>query len=488
MSNNDNRYCISEYIRERCEKWGEHPFLKVGETGEVFTYSQFDKQIQCSIRELEENNIRAGDRILLVMENSVHALSMFMACLISKIIPVIASSHSALKIESCNTLPLFNCKGITVNTLESIKHEQPESIAGINEIAYEVFTSGSTGRPKRVIISQRNMLSEIRSMSEAYGLQKNDRHLCVLPVYHASGLYRNILLSFHVGAYVVLEKKFNEKTFWRIIVDDKISFVQLVPSILRSLLMNQKYFQPGQQKGLKFIGSASAPHPVELVKEFENIFGVYVLQGYGMTEATCAITVNPLDKKDRKFGSIGKPLSVNKIEVLDDDGVVLEPGSTGRIFVSGDNIAICMEGNNEVKITGQYFENGRFDTQDIGYIDSDNYVWLVSRQEDLIKRSGYRMSATEIEADIYKLFPELEVSILGIPHPVLGQDIIAFVRSDNKDLSSKDIFQKLKKEIEPFKIPSKIIFVDLIPKVGVGKVDKQALLKHYKTHRQNTHL
>ncbi|MCK5602691.1 long-chain fatty acid--CoA ligase, partial [Candidatus Pacearchaeota archaeon] len=251
------------------------------------------------------------------------------------------------------------------------------------------------------------------------------------------------------------------------------------------LLQYPDYFELGHEKTLRCIGSASAPHPVDLIKSFEERFGVYVLQGYGLTEATCGITLNPLNRKERKLGSVGKPLSVNQVKVLSDDDEVLPPGQSGRIFVYGDNIASFDDNSRSFESEAPPPSDRALETGDIGYVDEDGFVWLQSRSSDLIKRGGYRMSTVEIEAAILEANPNAEVAVIGVPHPVLGQDVIAFVVKRETDCKARDIIRSIKSKIASYKIPSEIVFIESLPMIGVGKVDKKTLLQSFMKDTKN---
>ncbi|TRZ51530.1 MAG: long-chain fatty acid--CoA ligase [Dehalococcoidia bacterium] len=496
----DSFHSVGDYISGQCKQWGQHPFVKELKTSLLFTYSEFWREIQWARVALDNAGVKPGERIGLAMENSVAALAMFMGALVAQVAPVIVSPKNKISevkytLDNCQATAFFIPRQrqdkyndrFTIPVFPfGIGEDSPPTISPLSgrstldDTAYIVFTSGSTGTPKQVRVSHRNVLVEIQSMAEAYGFTHHDRHLCVLPIHHASGLYRNVLLPFHVGGYVALADAFQFDTFWRDIAAEQITFVQVVPSILRTLLMHEECFQEGQQKSLKFIGSASAPHPTELLQAFEERFGVYVLQGYGLTEATCGITLNPLNREEHKLGSAGRPLSVNKVTVWGDNDEVLPPGKVGNIVVSGENITTCSDAINTAKDSGEHSAEKTLDTGDIGYLDDDGFIWLEGRRSDMIKRGGYRISPNKIEDAISASFPNLEVVAMGVPHSLLGQDIIAFVSGERTaGLTSREIIRQIKGNLPSFMIPSEIFFVDHIPKFGTGKVCREKLLLHY---------
>jgi acyl-CoA synthetase (AMP-forming)/AMP-acid ligase II len=190
--------------------------------------------------------------------------------------------------------------------------------------------------------------------------------------------------------------------------------------------------------------------------------------------------------EDRRPGSVGMPISVNNVTVLDDNGRPLPAGKTGRVIVSGRNVALNVSSvsiRNRIDADDPVLETG-----DLGYVDEDGFLWLVGRETDMIKRGGHRISPVEIENEIMKCLNDVEVAVVGVPHPLLGQDIVVFI-SDSKftDLNSRKLLGKIKKTMASYKVPSRLIHVDSIPKLAVGKVDRQRLIEDYRKHYCNKH-
>ncbi len=483
---------ISNYIVSTCKKWSDYNFISDENSKQKYTYGQYFDKIESSINYMYDSGLNANDFVVIEIDNSISSLALFMGMLVSHIVPILVPPNiKAIEMEKiCENI---NPKAWFYSTKNKKDYKNTEKLVFIpiidventvnsyetkyknnfNNIAYIVYTSGTTGSPKRVEISHENMLSEIESMAEAYNMTRNDRNMCILPLYHASSLYRSILITFHTGGWVKMYKEFSYENFWSNIYKDNITFVQIVPSIMKILLANKDCFSHGYQKSLRFVGSASAFHPIDLVIDFENSFDVYLLQSYGMTEATCCITLNPLNKKNRSMGSVGKPISVNRVKILDKNNNSLPVNKIGKIVVSGRNIT-----NYDINDKKNSKE---LDTGDTGYLDDQGFLWLVGRDEDIIKRAGYRISPYEIESAILNIYPNFDVAVLGVEHDLLGQDIIAFVDKKLGSISERDLIKELKFNLASYKMPSEIIFLDKIPLIGVGKVDKTKLKELYKS-------
>jgi long-chain acyl-CoA synthetase len=497
----ENHTSFAEYLCSVCRRFGDDLFLVELETGRKISYREFLKEVKCAAFFLRNSGLKVDDEFLLRMDNSVSALVVFFGAIFSRIIPVPTSpklsrddlldvlSHSKVKLivadrsfdkELLADLPLPN---LEVSGYRNFLSEDFEALMEnvLQETAYTCFTSGSTAQPKKVSVSHGNMLLEIRGMAFAYGFDSSTRHLCVLPVNHVSALYRNILLPFNVGGKVFLSHGFDPESFWGLIEQNQITFVQVVPSILQTLLLKSYNWKSEQQKTLELIGSASAPHPQELLKQFQEKFSMKPLVSYGMTEATCAITVNSEREDQDKFGSVGRPISVNEIQILSESGEILPSGQAGQVMVRGGNITTALvpcfgeEGKNAEEIWRK--------TGDWGYLDEDRFLWLLGRNNDLIKRGGYRLAPVEIESSICSLFPGLEAAVIGVPHPLLGQDLVAMVADgEERSLQGRDIISALKGRVSSIKIPSKVFFMEKIPKLEtIGKIDRKAVLKYYES-------
>ena len=170
---------------------------------------------------------------------------------------------------------------------------------------------------------------------------------------------------------------------------------------------------------------------------------------------------------------MGKPISVNSIKILDKNNNSLPVNKIGKIVITGRNIT-----NHDIKDKNNSKD---LDTGDTGYLDDKGFLWLVGRDEDIIKRAGYRISPYEIESAILNIHPNFDAAVLGVEHDLLGQDIIAFVDKKLSGICERDLIKELKFNLASYKMPSEIIFLDKIPLIGVGKVDKVRLKEFYKS-------
>jgi acyl-CoA synthetase (AMP-forming)/AMP-acid ligase II/acyl carrier protein len=344
--------------------------------------------------------------------------------------------------------------------------------------AIVIFSSGTTGSPKGVVHTQDNIVAECDAMIEAYDFVESMQHYALLPLGHVSGLYRSLLMPFFTGGTISMRRQFDPQLFWDDLREQKVEFVQLVPSHVALLNRSSAGPQKGHGMQLRFVGTASGYLPPKEQAAFEQRFGVPLLQGYGLTECTCGIVLNSLDPAIRRPGAAGLPLKVNKIKIVDNAGIEVENGEVGEVLVSGRNVAKHFLGYD-----GPEFDQGWLKTGDLGRFDEAGNIVLVGRRVSIINRGAYKIYALEVEEALASVPGVNEAAVIGVPDPVLGQDIIAFVTLD-RATEPAQLLGALRPKLSSFKIPSQIIPIDRMPQNRLGKIVKDELLQLY-TRRQS---
>jgi acyl carrier protein len=227
---------------------------------------------------------------------------------------------------------------------------------------------------------------------------------------------------------------------------------------------------------LRFIRSGAAPLPLHLLDELERVFGVPVIQGYGMTEAASQIASNPLPPLMRKPGSIGLPAGP-EMAVLDASGQILGPGQTGEIVVRGPNVMAGYEADPEANASA--FIAGWFRTGDQGYYDTDGYYFLTGRLNELINRGGHKIAPREIDLALQDHPSVAEVATFGVPDARLGQAVAAaVVLHRDHTLTERDLTEFAACRLAYFKVPDRIFFLPELPKGPTGKVRRTGLADH----------
>lgn len=348
----------------------------------------------------------------------------------------------------------------------------PENVATI------LYTSGTTGHPKGVMLTHRNLISNVSASIKAIRLTKKDRFLCFLPMFHSFTWTVCVLVPLYIGAIIVIMESVRPfgKVVRNIIRNRVTIFVGIppiynvisnipVPRILVSRLL--KILNP-----LRICISGAASLPVEVLEKFEKKFHIPLLEGYGLTEASPVVSISPLEK--RKPGSVGLPLPDVEVKVVDEDGNQLPPNKEGELLVKGDNV---MQGyyklpeETEKTIKGDWLYTG-----DIVKIDREGYIYIVDRKKDMIIVRGLNVYPREIEEVLYQNPKIAEAAVIGIKDKLRGEVPIAYValKKDEKTTEG-EIIRFLRERLASYKVPRAIEFRDSLPKTSTGKILKRAL-------------
>ncbi|MHA1298876.1 MAG: class I adenylate-forming enzyme family protein, partial [Candidatus Helarchaeota archaeon] len=289
-----------------------------------------------------------------------------------------------------------------------------------------------------------------------------------------------VMTPLTVGASCILTPGFTAKKHWEIVAKYKASTFSAVPTVL-SILLRMPH-ENLDLSSLEFVICGAAPLPVEVMKEFEKTFNCKIIEGYGLTEGTCASSVNPMPTESedrRKIGSIGVPLPDTEMKIVDDNGNEVGPNIRGEIIIKGDNVM------------KEYFKNpvankdtlkkGWLYTGDIGYFDEDGFFYIVDRKKDMIIRGGENIYPREIEEVIYS-YPGVSLAaVIGVHDDIYGEVPKAFVvMKEGKTTTEEDIIAYCKKNLADFKVPKFVEFRDDLPKNPTGKIMKVPLREEEK--------
>jgi long-chain acyl-CoA synthetase len=352
------------------------------------------------------------------------------------------------------------------------------SIDSARDPAAIMFTSGSTGEAKGVVVSHRNIECNTRDIAEYLGLSPDDRTMVVLPFYYC---YGTSLLHTHLmaGASLVLNNRFMfpEKVLDEMEEESCTGFAG-VPSTYQILLRKTR-FANRRFPALRWLQQAGGKLPNAFIREIREAFPqVKFFTMYGQTEATARMSYLPPERLDDKLGSIGKGLPHTRLEVLNDDGSQVRPGSDeiGEIVASGDNITLGYW--NDPEETERYFRGGKLFTGDMARVDADGFLFIVERGRDFIKAMGNRVSPKEIEEVLCEMPEIVEAAVIGVPDELWGEAIKAYLTTARDDqITAENIRSHCMKRLPNFKVPQHVEFLPRLPKTANGKVAKEVLRK-----------
>lgn len=233
---------------------------------------------------------------------------------------------------------------------------------------------------------------------------------------------------------------------------------------------------------LKFAMCGSAPVPVEVLRKFEETFGILVIEGYGLSESTCRATFNPPDKR-RRPGSCGQPIG-NEIMIADDKDREVPVGVKGEILLRGPNIFKGYFKNPSA--TAEAFRGGWFHTGDIGYRDKDSFLYIIDRKSDMIIRGGENIYPREIDELLYR-HPDIDsAAVIGVPDELYGEEVAAFVvLKENSTTTEDEILEYCRRHFADYKCPKTVHFVKELPKGPTGKLLKRELQALWKPAKKD---
>jgi long-chain acyl-CoA synthetase len=293
----------------------------------------------------------------------------------------------------------------------------------------------------------------------------------VLPLFHVNGIMVSVVSPLLAGGSTFIAERFHAASFWATVEQVRPTFFSAVPTIYALLVSRPG--GPADVTSLRFVICGAAPMPRQLIGEFEQRFGVPVVEGYGLSECTVACTLNPLHGA-RKAGSVGLPLPGVDVAVVDPADQQLPAGQPGEVVVRGPNV---MRGYlNRPEETAQVLRGGWLHTGDVGRFDGDGYLTLVDRVKDLIIRGGENIYPKEIEDVLYAHPAVLEAAVVGQPDPVFGEQPVAFVTlRPGFDVGPEDLIEHSRQSLARYKVPRTVHIEETLPKNAVGKVAKPVL-------------
>jgi amino acid adenylation domain-containing protein len=357
-------------------------------------------------------------------------------------------------------------------------HRLKPGFAEPEDIALALPTSGTSARPKLVPLTHRNIGSSAHSIRAAVELVDADRCVNVMPLFHIHGLSA-VVASLAAGGSVVCTEGFSARQFFEAMEAFHPTWYTAAPTIHRDILESAPQY-PGivARSTLRFIRSASAAMPRQLIADLERVFRVPFVEAYGMTEAAPQIASNRLARSERKPGSVG-PAAGPSVAVMDEAGELVAPGRDGEVVVRGPNVMPAYEGNPDAN--GGSFVRGWFRTGDLGHLDEEGYLFITGRLKEVINRGGEKISPREVDVVLLDHPAIAQAVTFPIPHPTLGEDVAAAIvlqpeaAVDSPERLTQEIRRFAGGRLAPFKIPQLLVILDKIPAGPTGKVRRMAL-------------
>jgi acyl-CoA synthetase (AMP-forming)/AMP-acid ligase II len=370
--------------------------------------------------------------------------------------------------------------------LAAASDEEPHQAVEPDDMTMIMYTSGATGFPKGVIATQRNIMANTNTMCLELDIVPEDTTVLAMPIYHNGGLWPTMSFVYR-GATIILMPRFDLEAMLQIIQDYKVTFVNLVPTMLLRIVSHPK-LSSFNLDSLRAIMYAGAPIPMEQLKNAMRILGPHrFYNSLGSTEShgnliSMRTSEHALEgPKASKLGSVGKDAIGVEIAIVDENGKEVPNGTVGEIIGRGDNIAHSYW--KLPKETAETFKNGWLYTGDMGCRDNDGYIFIVDRKKDIIISGGENIAPREVEEVIHQHPAVYEATVIGVPDKEWGEAVKAVVslKPDFKDkVTETELIEFCRPLLAGFKRPRSIDFIPELPKNAAGKIDKASLKRYYK--------
>jgi acyl-CoA synthetase (AMP-forming)/AMP-acid ligase II len=466
------------------------------------TYRELDQTVGVVAEALQALGIRAGDRVMIVSENSIPLACLLLAAsrldawaivvnprlspreldqirdhsgarraIFTAEVSQEAAAHAARYGAHAQHLGPF--RGIGVTTLNEATSPEPVEEDGARQVAVLIYTSGTTGTPKGVMLTHRNLLFSARGTAAWRKMTATDVQYCVLPISHIVGVSL-LTMTLMVGATLRLVARYDPAALLKAIEKERITILNGVPATYQRLLEYQRNAGlPRLKRGaLRLIAVAGAPLDLELKSRVEQELGLPLLNGYGITECSPGISgVRP--DSPRADHAVGTILPGVEAKLVGRDGKVISNGEVGELHVRGPNV---MRGYYRAPdLTAKAIDaEGWFNTGDLARFEGD-YLYIVGRTKEMIIRSGFNVYPAEIEEVLSAHDAVVQCAVVG--RQVEGnEEVVAFVQViKGSNATAQELLAHVAPQLTSYKRPSEIILLDELPATSTGKILKHKL-------------
>jgi long-chain acyl-CoA synthetase len=498
---------VANLVRETASRLGSKPALIFHD--QAISYADLDREIAAAAAGFAALGIRPGDRVGVLVHNvpqfiyayqglaragavTIPLNTMYTADEVSFILAdadaraVVVSEPLAGTVDGIrDTLPMLehvvvagSAAPVGAMTWEQMlgraSGDAPAFDPSPDDLAVLAYTSGTTGRPKGAMLTHANLLANMDQMSQAQLLAEaeDDVVLLALPMFHIYALNVILGLTMRAGATAVLMERFDAVGSLEAVERHGVTVLFGAPPMFIAWL-NTPGVERYDLSKVRLAVSGAAPLPGAVLEDFRRKLGITIWEGYGLTETAPGVTSNAMGEQ-AKPGSIGKALPGVEVRIIDASGDDVEDGDPGEIIVRGPNVFRGYWRQDEA--TAEVIREGWFHTGDIGYEDSDGYIFLVDRVKDLIIVSGFNVYPREVEDAIFRHPKVADAAVIGIPHPYTGEAVKAFVvLKPGESTTEEEILEFCRRSLARFKCPQVVEFVKELPHLPTGKVLRRLL-------------
>ncbi|HEV7733830.1 MAG TPA: AMP-binding protein [Candidatus Binatia bacterium] len=461
---------------------GDRVFLR--HEGQAVTYAQFDQLVNRAANALREQQVTPGLRVTLALGSSIeYVVAAFgvlrTGAILNPVNPGLGASELGYILQHCEpqvvvtdaatdaTMRALGVPTVLATTLAAHDDVRPVDVRHAPEdFSTLLYTSGTTGRPKGVLFTHGRTGTSGPHFIQALGLTPDDTILSVTPLFHGNA-WGSVVTALHAGGAAAFPKTFSASAFWPLVHETGATVVYTLGTVLAMLLTREPSDLEKNNPLRVILGLGSAPIRERIIERF----GVQaVLECFGSTDAG-VVTIEPLGQPPRA-GSCGPPVPGVRLRVVDEAGNDLPPRGVGEIAV--DSPARMAAYFRDPEATAEALRDDWFWSGDLGYLDEDGWLYFVDRKRDVIRRGGENVSSVLVEKTIREHPSVVDVAVIGVPEPVLGQEIKAFVVT-KEPVTAEELQAFASARLAKFQVPRLWEFRESLPKTPTQRVEKYKL-------------
>jgi len=492
---------LGSALEDKARRFPDEPFLifedATGATGR-WTWREFDADVNRVAHLLLARGLRHGDKFNLHLGNCPEFLLFWMAAARTGTVMVptnpgsaademeyiLAHSEARLAVTEPQYAAAIHVVAGRCPALDGVLEARPlaplldglpsvrpeTAVAPLDEISMQ-YTSGTTSKPKGVLLTHANYIYGGEVMSKAMRVGPGDRHLIVLPLFHAGAQLHAFIPMLLCGGSVALIERFSATRFVEQAIRHEATLAALFAAPIRMLLAQPRSASDSRTR-LRAISYAQNITPQQF-EEWHARFRAPLMQIWGMTETMSLPLMQPLDLP-RKPLAMGMPVLGYECKVVDESGKEVPPGTVGELVVSGIPGVSLMKGYfKNPEATASTLREGWLHSGDQAVMDEDGCFFFVDRKKDMIKRAGENVSASEVEEALKQHPAVFDAAVVGVPDPVRDQAIKAYViLNDGASATSEELIAWCRARLSGFKVPERVEFRDVFPRTSVGKIQK----------------
>jgi len=495
---------LGDLIRKQAARYGSKMLFECH--GVRRSYAEFDERTTRLAGGLQALGVRPGDKVACYMPNAIELLEAYYATSKAGAVTVFLNALLTAReirfvLQDSESKVIFTAAGLLPNVREvrpDAGHLQAIVVKGgtpspdtlrfddvlkggpyrdvpvkTEDVVWLGYTSGTTGRPKGAILTHLGATHVGATVADRFGYREDDIVLCALPLFHSYAVNSCMIQVMMAGAGQVILERFTPDGVLQAIQDHRITVFPGVPTMF-NYLVNFPDRAKYDLTSLRIAKSAGAVLPAKLMHDFETLYGVPLVDGYGITEAHSFVTLNDPRGK-RPDGSCGKAIEGVDVRIVDEQDRDVPAGERGELIFRGPNLPLGYVNGPEA--TAEVLRGGWYHSGDVAYMDAESYVYIVDRIKDTIICGGYNISPKEVEDVMYAHPAVLDVALVGVADEAKGEIPKAcVVLKPEATVTAGELKAYCRQNLAAYKVPRVIEFMDAIPKTASGKT-KRFLLR-----------